>query len=208
MAKLVKRCLVCASGRGSNFQAVFRAVQSGKIRNCEIIGLLTDRPKTLAEAFAKEHGLRTEVLDFKSFHSRSQFDQAFFDYVGSLAPDLILTLGYMRILAPVFVRAYAGRIINIHPSLLPAFKGLAAPRQALEYGVRFSGASVHFVDEDLDTGPIISQAVVPLFAQDNEESLAERILQKEHELIVKAVDLFCTDNLKITGPKVELAHSV
>ena len=204
MAKSVKETLVCASGRGSNFQAVFRAVQNGEIRNCKIVGLLTDRPNTLAERFAKEHELETRVLDFKSFSLRSQFEQAFFDCVQNFAPDLILTLGYMRVLAPEFVQAFAGSIINIHPSLLPAFKGLQAPRQALEYGVRFCGATVHFVDDGVDTGPIISQAVVPLMPQDNEETLTERILEEEHKLIVKAVDLFCRAKLKITGRKVDI----
>ena len=207
MTKPLKKALVCASGRGSNFQAVFHAIQKGKIRNCEIIAFVTDRKNTQAEAFAKKNALPSQVIDFQSFPSRSDFNRAFFECAQGFAPHFIMTLGYMRILSPEFTRAFPGAIINIHPSLLPSFKGLKAPRQALEYGVRFTGATVHFVDEGLDTGPIISQAVVPLLEQDNEESLRKRILEKEHELIVEAIDLYCAGRLKIIGSKVEILEA-
>ena len=204
MKKNPKGTLVCASGRGSNFRAVFHAIQNKKIRNCKILALFTDRPNTPAEDFAQKQGLRTKTLDFHSFPSRSHFNEAFFKYVQKIAPDLILTLGYLRVLSSEMIQAFHGQIINIHPSLLPAFKGMHAQRQALEYGVHFTGATLHFVDEGIDTGPIISQAVVPIKAQDSEESLSKRILEVEHELLVKSLDLFCTGNLKIIGTKVEI----
>ena len=166
-----KRILTLASGRGSNFQAVVRALHSGVITGGDAVGLVTDRPDTGAEEFACEKDIPVSVVDFKSFADRGEFDQALLRAVNEYEPDLVLTLGFMRILGDVLVDTYAGRMINIHPSLLPAFPGIRSQKQALEYGVRITGATAHFVDRGVDTGPIILQAHVPVRSDHTLEEL-------------------------------------
>ena len=197
-----KRTVVCASGRGSNFKAVIEAIASGEIRNCNIIGFISDHKNTKAESLAQQHSIPTIAIEFAFFKQRSDFDAEIEKALLSFSPDLILTLGYMRVLAPETVYKFKGRIINTHPSLLPAFPGLHAPMQALQYGVRYTGVTAHFIDEGLDTGPIIGQRVVEILAGDTEKNLTSRILEQEHELIVEVVDLFCADRLQIIGRKV------
>ena len=196
-----KRTVVLASGRGSNFQAVLDGIRRGAVRNCEIVGLIVDRPNTGAAALVEDRGLSEQIavhsFDYKSFPNRDTFDRLILDTLKKLEPDLILTLGYMRILAESLVRQFAGRIINIHPSLLPAFPGIHSARQALEYGVKVAGATVHFVDEGVDTGPIIDQAAVAVPENITVDGLAELILIQEHRILVRAVDLFCQERLKL-----------
>ncbi|MEQ9366822.1 MAG: phosphoribosylglycinamide formyltransferase [Leptospirales bacterium] len=199
-----KRTVVLASGRGSNFRAVLDGVRDGSIRDCEIVGLLTDRPGTGAEELARERGesdssarLEIHSFDFKSFPNRDTYDRLLLDTLKKLRPDLILTLGYMRLLAPGLVQAFAGRIINIHPSLLPAFPGIHSQRQALEYGVKVAGATVHFVDEGVDTGAIIDQAAVSVPDSIDVAGLSDLILVQEHRILARAVDLFCRDRLRL-----------
>lgn len=193
----VKRAVVLASGRGSNFAAVLEGVRNGNIRRCEIAALVTDRRQTGAEQIAAEAGVPVRLIAYKDFAQRSEYDAVLLDALRELRPDVILTLGYMRILAPELVRAYAGRIINIHPSLLPAFPGIHSARQAFEYGVKIAGATVHFVDEGVDTGPVIAQAAVEVPEDATADDLAEIILIQEHRILVRAVDLFCSDRLTL-----------
>ena len=175
-----KRTVVLASGRGSNFQSVLNGIQGGAIRDCDIVGLITDRPGTGAEQLVKERGLENEIavhcFDFKSFPNRDTYDRLLADTLKKLAPDLLLTLGYMRLLAAPLVRSFAGRIINIHPSLLPAFPGINSQKQALEYGVKVAGATVHFIDEGVDTGAIIDQAAVTVPEGVTVQGLSDLIL--------------------------------
>ncbi len=201
-----KRIVVFASGRGSNFRAVYSALYDKKtIPNAHIVGLITDRKGTPAESFAREQKLDPIiVIDYSSYPSRDLFEQATLDTLMSLYPDLILTLGYMRLIPKKIIAKFKHKIINIHPSLLPAFPGLHAQQQALAYGVCYSGATAHFVDEGLDTGPIIGQKIVAVTMKDTEDSLSARILEKEHELIVEVVDLFCRDHLEIVGRQVKI----
>ena len=190
-----KKTLICASGRGSNFKALFHAVEKNTVPHCRIIGLITDRKNTPAAAFAAEQGLEIKTLDFGSFLNRSSFEDAFLEALTQFSPDLIMTLGYMRILSPAVVQRFPKKIMNIHPSLLPSFSGLRAQKQALDYGAKISGATVHFVDEGMDTGPVICQGAVEVLADDTEGSLSKRILEKEHGLVIQAARLFCADRL-------------
>jgi phosphoribosylglycinamide formyltransferase-1 len=151
---------------------------------------------------AKKHGIPVEVLDHKSFPSRESFDQAVVDILRANDVELAVLAGFMRLLSPVFVSAYSNRIMNIHPALLPAFPGLHLQKKAVEYGVRFSGCTVHFVNEACDEGPIIIQAVVPVFPDDTEESLAARILEQEHRIYPRAIQLYSEGRLRVEGRKV------
>lgn len=192
---------VLLSGRGSNFRALYRATKEGKIP-AEIVLVITDRRDAQGAASAKEYGIETLHFRRKDYSDRVSFDMAIADAIEERNIDLICLAGYMRILTPEFVRRFKGRIMNIHPALLPAFPGLHAQRQAVEYGVRYSGATVHFVDEGVDSGPIILQAVVPVYQDDSEETLAERILKEEHRIYPEAVRLFFEGRLEIRGRKV------
>ncbi len=196
-----KKTAVLASGRGSNFQAVLRALSEGRITGTEITVLITDRPGTGAEELAKESGIPVKVTDYKSFPDRSSFDAAVDLALGEAAPDLILTLGYMRLIHPETVKKYKYKIINIHPSLLPAFPGMHSQRQAFEYGVRVTGATVHFMDEGVDTGPVILQAPVEITADMDLAAVEKAVLAKEHSLICEAVQLFCDDRIRVEGRK-------
>jgi len=200
----MKRILTLASGRGSNFKAVVGAIQSGRISGGAVIGLITDRRGAGAQEFADREGIPAQVVEYSSFPERTSYNQALEQAVDSFQPDLILTLGYMRILAPELTRRYSGRIINIHPSLLPAFTGLNAQKQAWEYGVRFTGATVHYVDDGVDTGPIILQAAVAVPEDAGVQELADLILVEEHRIIVEAVALHCADALSLEGRKIKI----
>ena len=201
-----KKIVVCASGRGSNFCALHSAIYDKKIiDNAQIVGLITDRKNTQVEVFARQHDVSNiEVLDYASFSSRQLFEEVNLKVLTALSPYLVLTLGYMRIVSQEIVKKFKHKIINIHPSLLPSFPGLYAQRQALAYGVRYSGATTHFIDEGLDSGPIIQQKIVNVEGDDTEETLSTRILEKEHELIVETVDLFCRDRLEVIGRQVRI----
>ncbi len=176
----MKKLGVLLSGRGSNFQAIHRAIVAGQLE-AEIACVISNVPEAGGVAYAREHGLAVHALRSRGV-PRAEFDQQVIGILREAGVDLVCLAGYMRLLSPEFIRAYAGRILNIHPSLLPAFPGLHAQKQALEHGVKIAGCTVHWVDEGLDTGPIIAQAAVPVLDGDTEETLSARILVEEHRL--------------------------
>lgn len=194
----MKRIVMLASGRGSNFQAVASAIARGMI-NGRCVGLIVDRRETLAAVRAEEFGIPVFTIDYSGFSTKSEYEEEVISTLRSLAPDLVVLAGYMKILGSSIIREYAGRIINIHPSLLPSFPGLDAQGQALAYGVKISGCTVHFVDEGTDSGPVILQRAVHVLDDDDPGSLAERILLEEHIALPEAVSLFCEDRLRILG---------
>ncbi len=187
--------VICASGRGSNFEAIHSAIEQNKIQNCKILGLITDRKKTPAAKFAKKNKIEVKEVNFTSFPNRETFDTALLESLLEFSPDLVLALGYRRLFSLAIVKKFRKKIINIHPSLLPAFPGLHAQKQALDYGVHIAGATVHFIDDGMDTGPILGQDAVQVLPKDTEESLSKRILEAEHRLIVHSVRLFCMGKL-------------
>ena len=199
----MKRIAVLASGRGSNFQALIDAIRDGQIP-AVCVGLVTDNPAAYAITRAREAGIPVRVVDYTLFPEKGAFESALLAAMKSLDADLFVLAGYMRILGPGIVREFSGRMINIHPALLPSFAGLHAQRQALEYGVKVSGCTVHFVDEGMDTGPIIVQACVPVLDSDDEEQLAGRILAEEHRCLPLAVKLYCEGRLALIGRRVVL----
>lgn len=195
------RIAVFLSGRGSNFRAIHDAILAGKI-NADIVLVFSNREEAPGLAIARERGLETLFLNPKLFPTREDYDREILRELLKREVDLVCLAGYMRILTPVLCQAYRHRIMNIHPALLPSFPGLNAQRQALEWGVKYSGATVHFVSEEVDMGPIILQAVVPVLQDDTEESLAERILKEEHRIYPEAVRLFFEGKLEIRGRRV------
>jgi phosphoribosylglycinamide formyltransferase-1 len=177
---------ILISGRGSNMVALADAVRDGRIPNAEIAIVISDQPNAAGLAKARERGIETLVIERRG-RQRAEHDREIVAALEAKNVDLVCLAGYMRLLSPEFIAAYRGRILNIHPSLLPAFPGLEAQRQALEHGVKTSGCTVHFVDESLDGGPIIAQRVVPVCDDDTVESLSTRILTEEHKLYPEAV---------------------
>jgi phosphoribosylglycinamide formyltransferase-1 len=198
-----KRIAVLASGRGSNFQAIIDAVQRGGIP-AECVALITDNPKAYAIERAKRAGIPVSLVDFSRFPTREAYEVDLLAAMQKAAPDLVVLAGYMRILGGAIAREFAGRMINIHPALLPSFTGLHAQCQAILHGVKVAGCTVHFVDESLDGGPIIIQKCVPVLEGDDEDSLAARILEQEHGCLVEAARLFCEGQLKIIGRVVTI----
>ncbi|KLU39312.1 MAG: phosphoribosylglycinamide formyltransferase [Peptococcaceae bacterium 1109] len=184
----MKRLAVLASGRGSNLQAIIEAVRSGAL-TLEIVGVASDRPEAQALARAEAAGIPAAVFPPRQYENRRAHEAAILRWLQELEVDIVALAGYLRILSPGFIQALGCPILNIHPSLLPAFPGLNAQSQALAYGVKVSGCTVHFVDEGVDSGPIISQEAVPVLPHDTLESLSERILEAEHRLYPKALQL-------------------
>lgn len=195
---------ILISGRGSNMEAIVRAAEEGRIPAVVAIVISND-PAAPGLKKAQEHGVQTLALDPRQCASAMERDRRIVAALEEHRVDLVCLAGYMKILSPVFLKAYGGRILNIHPSLLPAFPGLEVQRKALEHGVRFSGATVHLVDEGVDTGPIVLQAVVPVEGDDTPASLAERILREEHRIYPEAVKLFLEGRLKVEGRRVRIA---
>ncbi|MEA2035567.1 MAG: phosphoribosylglycinamide formyltransferase [Euryarchaeota archaeon] len=192
----MKRIAVLASGRGSNFQAVIDRVNDGYIPGT-FTALITDNPDAYAIQRAEQAGIPVKVVDFNSFEERDQYNDALLTAMKKADADLYILTGYMRLLDKKTVRTFSGKMINIHPALLPSFTGLHAQKQALDYGVKISGCTVHFVDEGMDTGQIIIQRPVRVTDSDDEFSLAERILVQEHIAMPDAVKLFCEDRIVI-----------
>ncbi|PKL59503.1 MAG: phosphoribosylglycinamide formyltransferase [Methanomicrobiales archaeon HGW-Methanomicrobiales-4] len=193
--------VILASGRGSNFQAIIDQVSNGFIpATCS--ALITDNPDSYVIERARAAGVPVRVVPFRSFPGKEQYEAALIGEIQRYDPDLIVLAGYMRILGSSIVRRYAGRMINIHPSLLPSFPGLHAQDQAVRYGVKVAGCTVHFVTEDMDAGPVIIQRTVPVFAGDNGDTLAERILNEEHIAFPEAICLFFQGKLSINGRMV------
>ena len=199
----MKRIAVVASGRGSNFQAIIDAITSGTIP-AECVALITDNPKAYAIERAQKAGIPCRVIDYRTFPSREVYERALLSTMQDVNADLFVLAGYMRILGSSIVRAFPGKMVNIHPALLPCFTGLHAQRQAVQHGVKVAGCTVHFVDESLDGGPIILQRCVPVLEADDEDALAERILEQEHIAFPEAIRLFCEDRLVIDGRKVRI----
>ncbi|MFW6149592.1 MAG: phosphoribosylglycinamide formyltransferase [Atribacterota bacterium] len=194
------RIAVLASGRGSNLQAIIDAIQSGQI-NGKVEIVISDNPDAYALERAKKYQIDTLVAYFKQFKNKQEYEQKILEHLEKYNIDLIVLAGYMRLLSSRFIKKYRYCIINIHPALLPAFPGLHAQRQALEYGVKVSGCTVHFVDEGMDTGPIILQKAVEVKQSDNEEILSDRILKYEHQLLPKAIQLFAENKIQIRNNK-------
>ena len=192
---------VLISGGGTNLQAIIDAIAGNRL-DAKIEVVLSNRANAFGLVRAKNHGIPTEILDHKAFPSREAYDQAIVDLLRARSVQLVALAGFMRLLSPVLVRAFSNRIMNIHPALLPSFPGLHVQKKALEHGVRFSGCTVHFVNEACDEGPIIIQAVVPVFPDDSEEQLAERILQQEHRIYPRAIQLYAEGRLHVVGRKV------
>ena len=199
-----KRIAVLLSGRGSNFEALADSVSAGRIPNSEIALVLSNREGAPGIDRAKSRGLATLVIPSKGLE-RETYDRQVVAALREAGVDLICLAGYMRLLSPYFVAAFPQRILNIHPSLLPSFPGLESQRQALEYGVKFAGCTVHFVDENLDAGPIIIQAVVPVEDADTEDTLSAHILKEEHRIYSEAVKIVLEGNYKIAGRRVILS---
>jgi len=198
---MTKRIGVLLSGRGSNFEALAESVAAGRIPNAEIAIVISNREGAPGIDRAKRRGIATRVIPSKGLE-REVYDRQVGAVLDEYKVDLICLAGYMRLLSPYFVAQFPNRILNIHPSLLPSFPGLESQLQALEYGVKFAGCTVHFVDENLDAGPIIVQAVVPVKDDDTEASLSERILKEEHRIYSEAVRIVLEGKYKIAGRRV------
>jgi phosphoribosylglycinamide formyltransferase-1 len=196
-----KRIGVLLSGRGSNFEALAESIAEGRIPNAEIALVISNREGAPGIERAARRGIPARVIPSKGLE-REAYDKVVVAALEERKVDLVCLAGYMRLLSPHFVRAFPNRILNIHPSLLPAFPGLEAQRQALEHGAKFSGCTVHFVDENLDAGAIVMQAVVPIEDADTPETLAERILQEEHRIYSQAVRVVLEGRYKIEGRRV------
>ena len=196
-----KRIGVLLSGRGSNFEALAESVAAGRIPNAEIAIVVSNREGAPGIDRAKAHNIATRVIPSKGLE-REVYDLQVATVLDEHKVDLICLAGYMRLLSPYFVAKFPNRILNIHPSLLPSFPGLESQRQALEYGVKFAGCTVHFVDENLDAGPIIVQAVVPVKDDDTEATLSGRILKEEHRIYSEAVRIVLEGKYRIAGRRV------
>ncbi|QDH69345.1 phosphoribosylglycinamide formyltransferase [Marilutibacter alkalisoli] len=198
-----RRIAVLASGRGSNLQVLIDAIAAGRL-NATIAGVFSDRPKAGALERARHASIPTTSLRPRDFDSRAAFDDALFSHVDTVQPDLIVCAGYMRLLSEHVVEARQGHMINIHPSLLPAFKGLHTHQQALAAGVREHGASVHFVTSELDGGPVIAQARVPVLDGDDADALAARVLTREHPLLLATVKVLAEGRVRLRDGTVTL----
>ena len=197
------RIAVLASGRGSNFEAIARAVESGFIP-ADVVGLITDRPSAGALEIARARGVDALAIDPRDHPGREAHEKQLITALEERGAGLVCLAGYMRLLSGGFITHWSGRLLNIHPSLLPAFPGLHAQRQALEGGVRVAGATVHFVDEGVDTGPIVLQAAVTVHPDDTEETLSARILAEEHRIYPEAIRLFASGRLRLEGRRVRI----
>ena len=200
-----KRIGVLLSGRGSNFEALADSIDAGRIPNAEISIVISNREGAPGVARARARGIAARVIPSKGLE-REVYDKLAVAALREAGADLVCLAGYMRLLSPHFVAAFPNRILNIHPSLLPAFPGLEAQRQALEHGTKFTGCTVHFVDENLDAGPIIVQAVVPILDSDTVDTLSERVLREEHRIYSEAVRIVLEGRYRIEGRRV-LANS-
>ncbi|MBF0330451.1 MAG: phosphoribosylglycinamide formyltransferase [Candidatus Omnitrophica bacterium] len=195
---------VLVSGNGSNLQAIIEAAKKGKIKG-DLKLVLSDRADAFALTRAEKAGVRSVVVDLKDHASREAFDEAVVKVLKKENIQLVVLAGFMRILSPAFIKAFKNSIINIHPSLLPAFKGGHAIKDALEYGALITGVTVHFVDEEIDHGAIIAQAPIEIDPRDTMDSLSKRIHEAEHALYPKVIDLFLKGRLKISGRKVRIS---
>ena len=201
----MKKIVILISGRGSNMQAVVDACIAQKWP-AQIAAVISNKADASGLAYAERQGIATAVVVSKEFSQREAFDAALQQKIDEFAPDLVVLAGFMRILTPAFVNHYAGRMLNIHPSLLPSFVGLATHRQALDAGVKLHGATVHFVTAELDHGPIVAQAAVAVHHEDTENSLAQRVLEQEHIIYPRAVRQFVEGKISIVGNIVRISE--
>jgi phosphoribosylglycinamide formyltransferase-1 len=194
---------VLASGRGSNFQAIIDAIESGRIE-ASVEVLIVDNPSAHAIKRAEKHKIDSKFIDPKGFSSKDDFFSAITNELSSRGVELVILAGFMRIVRKPLLDSFPMKVMNIHPALLPSFPGLHGQKQAVDYGVKVSGCTVHFVDEGMDTGPIIMQAAVPVMPSDTEESLSERILSYEHKIFPEAIRLFAEGRLEVKGRTVNI----
>ena len=194
---------VLISGSGSNLQSIIDNIEKGALKAVIKI-VICNNPHAFGLTRAQKHSLPVAILKHEDFRTREDFDTELIRILKSYEIDLVVLAGFLRILTPVFLKAFPHKIINIHPALLPSFPGIHAQKNALQYGVKFSGCTVHFIDEGVDTGPIIIQSVVPVFQEDTEETLAARILKEEHRIYPQAIQFFSEGKIKITGRKVQI----
>jgi len=194
---------VLISGRGSNLQAIIDASEKGEIP-AKVAVVISNNPEAFGLERAKKHNLPAVVIDNRKFKDKNTYELEMVKTLQKYKVDLVCLAGYMRIVGPVLLEHYQGKMINIHPALLPSFPGLHGQKQALDYGVKVSGVTVHFVDEGCDTGPIILQTAVPVSENDTEETLSERILEQEHKIYPQAIKLFAEGKLKIEGRRVKI----
>ena len=199
----MKKLVILISGRGSNMEAIVRAC-SREAWPAQVAAVIASRPDAAGLAFAASHGIATAVVDHRQFPERESFDTALARQIDAFAPDLVVLAGFMRVLTSSFVDHYAGRMLNVHPSLLPSFAGLKTHQQALDAGVRLHGASVHFVTSQLDHGPIVVQSAVPVLNGDDAAALAGRVLATEHIIYPRAVRWFVEGRLALDGLRVTL----
>jgi phosphoribosylglycinamide formyltransferase-1 len=192
---------VLLSGRGSNFEALADSIAAGRIPGAEIALVISNREGAPGLARSATRGIASKAIPSKGL-AREDYDRLVVDELRKVGVEIVCLAGFMRLLSPYFVAAYPQRILNIHPSLLPSFPGLEAQRQALEYGVKFSGCTVHLVDENLDAGPILAQAIVPVRDEDTDETLSARILAEEHRIYTEAVRLVLSGRYRIEGRRV------
>jgi len=197
----VKRIVILISGRGSNMQAIAERCADQRWP-AQVVAVVANRPDAAGLAWAAARGIATEVVEHRAFATREAFDAALAEVIDGFAPDLVALAGFMRILGDDFVRRYEGRMLNTHPSLLPAFPGLHTHRRALEAGCQVVGATVHFVTPALDHGPIVMQGVVPVRPGDDEQALAERVLAVEHVIYPQSVRWFVEGRLRVEGARV------
>ncbi|MCX7636040.1 MAG: phosphoribosylglycinamide formyltransferase [Syntrophales bacterium] len=194
---------VLVSGSGSNLQSIIDHIEKGRL-DARISVVISNNPEAYALERCRRHGIAAEVIDHRDYPSRDAFETAMIGCLSANGVELVVMAGFMRVLGEGFLKAFPGRIMNIHPALLPAFPGLHVQKKAVEHGVRFSGCTVHFADEGVDTGPIIIQAVVPVLADDTEETLAARILREEHKIYPQAIQWFAEGRLEIRGRVVHV----
>ena len=199
----MKKIVILISGRGSNMQALLKA----NVANARIVAVISNKADAAGLKIAENFGIETAVVSQKDFKNRNDFDCALAKKIAHFPPDLIVLAGFMRILGKDFVARFEGRLMNIHPSLLPSFTGLNTHERAIEAGVKIHGCTVHFVTPELDCGPIIIQAAVPVLDSDSPDALAARVLKEEHRILPQAVTWFVENRLKINGLRVEIAHN-
>lgn len=192
---------VLVSGSGTNLQAIIEAIEAGKIKG-KICMVISDNPDAYALKRAKKYNIETQYINYKEFNNREEFDKLIISLLKEKNCDLVVLAGYLKILTPYFINTYKNKIMNIHPALLPSFPGLHVQKKAIDHGVKVSGCTVHFVDEGLDSGPIIIQKAVEVKKDDTEETLAKRILKEEHQIYPCAIQLFAQERLTINGRRV------
>ncbi len=193
--------VVLISGRGSNLEAIIKAIEKGKI-NAKISLVLSNKKDAKGLEIAKKYNIKSKFIDPNFFSSREGYDIYISELIRKHNPDLVVLAGYMRILSDRFIENFEGKLINIHPSLIPSFQGLKAQKQALDYGAKFTGCTVHFVTKELDNGPIIIQAVVPIDIEDDVKSLSDKILEYEHKIYPQAIKWIIDKRIEIKGRKV------